>query len=678
MIDTEKNNQVTKRLALLLALVLLLNPVVIYLVSGSVWLGLLVPFFMVVIYFLLKERKGLKPLSTLVFNLAIIISFFLHAEAVFTFRFSDHIIEDLYVLGDRYYFNRPYLDQTFRDKEFVVSYRTNQQGFRIGAEDEADTQVAQADWLFIGDSYTQGAQVQYEELFTSRLFDSFPDKVIVNAGISGLGIADEYHYYLNEGKKLKAKKVFLQLCNFNDFMNVKERRSGFSDYLMHYSNFARFILYDFKFANPTELPLGRWAEPFYPDRKSNEDYNIFYKVQSDQKKQDLKNFEMYLRKFGEAVRENGAELVVLQVPTKEQVGYNYFEEVINNLHIDPAMLDMELPNRLLKNWCLENKIAYLDLHDDFSTSEKALFFEFDEHLNVDGHWQMASSIADFFYRNGVEKTQVEVLSRLNVGDRYPNFSLHRPQMLAYQSFRDGNMELFVSDSLLARPERLTHDKVDQVHPWISPLGDYLLFTEGDAVGDETKVVLMDVQTKAKHYLISDPLTFGAIPTADREWLRVTYPQWHKDPKTGRYSNPYIIVHELATGKVTQLSDDSSEAWRPIFSADGQSVFYISKQHQQQFDIFRCDLSTGKQTNLTRSKFDEWDIAVSPDGKSIAYAANRDGNWDIFIQELASGKVNRLSRSLGNEWDVAFSPDGTYLYYSGTFGLRNGIFRLKLK
>ena len=48
-------------------------------------------------------------------------------------------------------------------------------------------------------------------------------------------------------------------------MNVSERTAGFSDYLMHYSNFARFALYRFKFANPAELPKD--GQAIYPDEK---------------------------------------------------------------------------------------------------------------------------------------------------------------------------------------------------------------------------------------------------------------------------------------------------------------------------------------------------------------------------------------------------------------------------
>ena len=51
----------------------------------------------------------------------------------------------------------------------------------------------------LGDSFTQGAQVDFGDLFTSRLSERFPDKIILNAGISGLGIGHEYNYFVGSG-----------------------------------------------------------------------------------------------------------------------------------------------------------------------------------------------------------------------------------------------------------------------------------------------------------------------------------------------------------------------------------------------------------------------------------------------------------------------------------------------
>lgn len=668
-----------KRLVLIFAVLILINPVILYLVTGNLLISLFVPLVAVIMMIALKEIKRLNSIGVLLFNVVIVASIFLHAEAVFTYRFSDYIIEDLYDVKRNYYFNKAYLDKTFQDKEFLVRYKTNRQGFRIGAEDDPEMEVTEADWLFIGDSYTQGAQVQYEELYTSKLFDYFPNKIIVNAGISGLGIADEYYYYVNEGKKLNAKKVYLQICNFNDFMNVGKREFRFSDYLMQHSNFARFVLYGFKYANPAELPLGRWTEPFYPDEKSNLNFNVFYTGQSDKKRQDLNNFKLYFEKFVDAVRQEEAELIVVQIPTKEQIYYRYLEEVIVHFDIDVSKLDLDFPNRLLAELCAESQVQHIDLLHDFTNTENELFFQFDEHLNTEGHGQIARSIANLAYKSiAPASNRPYLVSELNVGDRYPVFAAENANLFTFQSFRDGNMELFLSDSLFQNTHRLTWNNVDEIHPWISADGTKLVFTEGDQSKNNTKVVMMDVDGNNRVYITDQENTFGAIPAFDHSGNRITYAEWVQSDNFGFLSNPYIVIYDLQTHEKIHITTDEYESWRPIFSPDGQKLYFISKEEGNQFDVFEYSLLDGTKRNITNSPYDEWDPAISSDGTKLVYAAKQDNNWDLFLADLEKNTTRPLTRSLGNEWDPTFTPCGNYIYYAATYGLRNGIFRISIK
>tara|TARA_R110002167_G_scaffold134051_7_gene319395 strand:+ start:14638 stop:16671 length:2034 start_codon:yes stop_codon:yes gene_type:complete len=657
----------------LLIIILLINPVIIYLVSENLLFSILVPIFFIITLFLLRANKTIKPLSILLYNLMLILSFFLHAEAIFTTNFSEYIIDNLYDFGPNFYFNKPYLNKTFRDKEFLVQYKTNKQGFRIGIEDDPEIEVNRADWLFIGDSYTQGAQVQYESLYTSRLMDFFPNKIIVNSGISGLGIPDEYKYYVNQGKKLKSKKVFLQICNFNDFMNVKEHNFGFSDYLMQYSNFARFALYRFKYPNPAELPLGRWTEPFYPDEESNENYNIFFKSLSESKIQDIRNFEIYLKKIKKAVDENGAELIVIQIPTKEQVYYKYFNEVLRDFKIDVDKLDMDKPNKLLNEICQEIGIRHIDLLNDFRDSESELFFQFDEHLNVEGHNQIALSIKNIFEKD--DPHLPSKLSDLNVGDRYPVFSSKDSNLLLFQSFRDGNMEIFKGDSILQNKNRLTWNNVDEIHPWFSPNDEEIVFTEGNQLNNKTNVVLLKLDGGDRTYITDDKSTFGAIPSFNHDGLKITYAEWKEDDD-GYLTNPYIVIYDLVTKEKNVITSKDFECWRPIFSSDDEKIFFISKETDNQFDIYKYDIATGEKENMTNTPYDEWDPSISRDGELMVYSGYKNDNWDLFLYDLATRRSKQLTNSIGDEWDATFSPNGQYIFYSGVFGLQNGIFKIK--
>lgn len=658
-----------RTLALVAVSYLLVNPVLLFLYCRNGFYTLLAALFLLPLTFIFIRLRRL--VTVYYFNFLGLSGALLAAEVIFTYAFPEHVIRDLYAVRPHYYFNRPFLKEQFTDKEFAVHYCTNAQGFRIGREDDPNGVVRQADWLFLGDSYTQGAQVENEQLYTSLLFRHFPSKIIVNAGISGFGLPDAYHYFVDAGRRLKPQKVFLQVCNFNDFMNVRERESGLSDYLMHHFNVIRSLLYPIKFANPAELPLGRWTEPFYPTDKQNAAYNVFYKPSSPSKEADLAAFEKYLSRLNDEVTQSGAELIVLQIPTKEQVSYACFEEVVRGFDLDVRRLDMMRPNRLLDSLCRRLRIRRIDAYDAFAEAGNEVFYRFDEHLNVRGHERLARAVYEALAAEAPHYPALHYLSQSNSGDRYPQFSPDGSR-LCYQSFRDGNMELFVADSLLLGSRRVTFNSVDESHPTF--LGNAtLLFTEGDGAKGQTRLAAVDVSGAARRYF-SDRGAFAAIPAVSRSG-HLAYPEWRVNA-TGNLTQPRIVLTSPATNQRQYLTSGVDESWRPAFSPKGDELVYITKK-EGVFDVYSYRLSTCREVNLTRSACDEWDPAFSPSGKWIAYAANPDGNWDLFLLEPGTGKRVRLTKTLGNEWDPCFSPDGRYLYFAGEFGLHNGIFRLRL-
>ena len=465
-----------KKVILLLASLLISNPVILFMLSDSLLVACAISLATTIAVQISFHYVGTRLVTVYLINFLTIVSVFLHAEIVFRTNFSEYIIEDLYTLEDGFYFNKPYLRKRFFDKEFAVDYITNSQGFRIGYGQNPGDRLETADWLFIGDSFTQGAQVNFEELYTTRLYELFPDKIVANAGISGLGIVEEYNYYRKQGYRLGADIVFLQICSFNDFMKVQPRQLAVTDYLMHHSDFLRFLLQDLKYENPAELPLGRWTEPFYPDPENNENYNIFYKGTTPSKQEDLELFAKYLRLFKEETEKHNAKLVVVLLPTKEQISLKYFNEVLTSFEIDPLDLDMHRPNAFMKELSQTMNIELIDLLVPLREASDDVFFSYDEHLSPFGHRLMAEQIAQ--HVSGNSKTSPTLMSNELVGDRYPMLS-QDGRYIMYQSLRDGNMELFIADRGFRNETRLTFNDVDESHPMLSQDNTTIVFTQGD-------------------------------------------------------------------------------------------------------------------------------------------------------------------------------------------------------
>jgi hypothetical protein len=189
-------------------LLFLWNPITLSILLKSFVWGVSISILVILLELLICRTKSLR-LKVWAFNIAALLSIAYHAELLFVVFGGDKNIPNLYELHDKFFFNKPYLEQHFSTEEYVSNYRTNCEGIRIDELTNPDDSIKACDWLFIGDSFTQGAQVNYNQLFTSLIYKDFPDKVIVNAGISGAGLYEELNFYKVIGQKLHPKKVFL-------------------------------------------------------------------------------------------------------------------------------------------------------------------------------------------------------------------------------------------------------------------------------------------------------------------------------------------------------------------------------------------------------------------------------------------------------------------------------------
>lgn len=400
--------------SIILAL-LLLNPLLILMLSKNWVITLTVIILLIIVAYLISKSKSLR-LKVWAFNLCALSSIALHSELLFREFYDKKNIPNLYELHGKYYFNKPYLNQEFHTNEYVSQYQTNCQGYRQDVLSNADDTIKCCDWLFIGDSFTQGAQVNYDELYTSILFSSFPNKIIINGGISGAGLYDELNFFKDKGKQLSPKLVFLQIGVFNDFFNIKENNATYQDYLMEKSDLYRYVAYNI--FSTDSLPLGRWTEPFFPTKQENTDYNILYKAESEIKRNDKVAFVKCLQNWKQEVEKIGAKLILILIPSKEQVSPLLLKQVTDRYNILDSELDLSAPNRLFASTASTLGLKSIDLTQDFQKSLKFPFFTHDEHLNIVGH----KIIAERLTKELSEYQDSTIyISKGNNHERYPMF-----------------------------------------------------------------------------------------------------------------------------------------------------------------------------------------------------------------------------------------------------------------
>lgn len=640
------------------------NPIVLLILFKSYWISLLIPLIIVLGGYYVCKIKNLRWVVWL-FNIFAIVGISLNAELIFRSLYADKDVPNIYEVRGKYYFNKPYLNKRFDDKEFNSQYITNCQGYRIDLLSNANDTIKQCDWLFLGDSFTQGAQVNYDEMFSSLLYSYFPDKVIVNAGMSGAGLYESLNYLRDEGARLLPKRIILQIGAFNDFYNIREREAGWSEYLMEHSDLYRYIQYNL-IDNPV-LPLGRWTEPFFDNKEENSKYNIFYKESSNEKEADKVAFAEVLSKFKKEADKINAELVVMLIPSKEQISDEMLNEVCNRFDISKDELDMTATNKMTREACNSLGISLIDLYDCFSLSERFPFFMLDEHLNSDGHRLIASAMKTAF---AAEKSKYNVFSLGNKNERYPTF-FDDGMSLLFQSQEAGTYLIKASNLIRSREENIWTSPKELIHPTISKNGEWLAFTQGDQDRGETDVILYN--RNAGTDLRVNPVGFrGAIPAFSDDSRFIVYPKW-KDNE-----NPIISIYDIEKrAEVQTIGSTATECWRPIFAHNDSIIYYIRMESDGLFGIRKFNIATKEDRNVLRTNYNIWDIAISPNGEKIAYAGNKDGNWDLFILDIVSNKISQLTKTIGNEWDPVFYNDDE-IWFAGEFGINNGIYHLRLK
>jgi len=144
-----------------------------------------------------------------------------------------------------------------------------------------------------------------------------------------------------------------------------------------------------------------------------------------------------------------------------------------------------------------------------------------------------------------------------------------------------------------------------------------------------------------------------------------------DPKLGTAD---LWSYDLSRGTASRITYEPSDDTRPVWSADGQSLFFRSDAVGPP-DIFRRDLQSQKTQLVFHGDEFEEPADVSPDGKRLLFEqVTPESKRDIAMLSLDGLSARRdLVRTPFHEAWARFSPDGRWIAFASEISGRYEIY-----
>jgi hypothetical protein len=233
-----------------------------------------------------------------------------------------------------------------------------------------------------------------------------------------------------------------------------------------------------------------------------------------------------------------------------------------------------------------------------------------------------------------------------------------PGAIAFQSDRDGNLEIYVQNGADGGVSRLTDDPAADVQPSWSPDGGRIAFTSNRDGDNEIYVMNSDG---------SDPTNLTNNSDDDQ------YPSWSPDGQSiafasNRDGNWEIYKMSVDGSSVENLTNDPADDQHPAWFRSGglltggERIAFTTNRDDNE-EIYAMGTDGSDPTNLTDNPAEDLFPAASNDGGLIAFVSNRDGNWDIFRMRSNGDSQVNLTNDSADDLHPAWSPDDNWVAFA---------------
>jgi hypothetical protein len=284
----------------------------------------------------------------------------------------------------------------------TVEYRTDEHGFRNPPS------IGQADLVFIGDSYTEAAQVNEADTFVQRIGKAAGAKV-VNLGLGSYGPQQELLVLQRYGLSYQPRIVIWQVFEGNyisDAENFSDwKANGHQWHKPFKHRYADNSLINRLFAWTVPLPRTTTVARLRYHDQTEQPLFIRYKYQPQLPLQSPAGFQAMRDAIETGYRlcqEKGIHLIVMPIPVMVRVlepWITFDPETGRETYLPGGVVNATSDlNSALKKLCEQLGCAYIDPYEALrrraSIDNRGLYIPSDEHLDVAGHSVIADLVVE--------------------------------------------------------------------------------------------------------------------------------------------------------------------------------------------------------------------------------------------------------------------------------------------
>mgnify|MGYP003681892792 CR=1 FL=1 len=233
---------------------------------------------------------------------------------------------------------------------------------------------------------------------------------------------------------------------------------------------------------------------------------------------------------------------------------------------------------------------------------------------------------------------------------------YKPQgRIAFQSERDGNLEIYVVNADGTFLSRLTNNPAVDVFPSWSPDGEQIVFASDRDGNPEIYTIKADGSNIRR---ITSSYGDDALPAWSPGGKKIAF-------VSNRDGDDEIYVMDADGKNQKQLTDNTWTDLFPAWSPDGEHIAFVSNKDVN-LEIYMMTDDGHELQRLTDNPADDSYPAWSPDGSRIAFVSNRSEFAEVYVLDISSGTVIKITELNAISEIPTWSSDARQVAFASNF------------